>query len=137
MKFFVDNWYLFLAAAVSGTMLFWPMLNRSTGGLRITAAQAVQLINREKAVLIDVREPAEFAAVHAAGSKSVPLGGLEATGDLPKNKAVPVVLVCASGARATRAAATLKKLGYENARVLAGGVSAWQEANLPVERGAA
>lgn len=137
MKFFVDNWYLFLAAAASGTMLFWPMLNRSTGGLRITAAQAVQLINREKAVLIDVREPSEYAAGHAAGSRSVPLGGLEASGDLPKNKTLPLVLVCASGARATRAAATLKKLGYENSRVLAGGVKAWQEANLPVERSAA
>jgi rhodanese-related sulfurtransferase len=136
LKFFVDNWYLFLAAAVSGTMLFWPMLNRSTGGLRITASQAVQLINREKAVLIDVREPAEYAAGHAAGSRSVPLGGLEASGDLPKNKSLPLVLVCASGARASRAAATLKKLGYENARVLAGGVTAWQEANLPVERSA-
>lgn len=134
MKFFLETWYLFLAAAVSGTMLFWPMLSRSAGGLRISAAQAVQMINREKAVLIDVREPAEYAAGHAVGSKSVPLARLETSGELPKNKALPVVLVCASGARASRAAAILKKLGHENARVLAGGVSAWREANLPVER---
>ena len=137
MKFFLDNWYLFVAAIASGTMLFWPALNRSAGGVRVSAAQAVQLINREKAVLLDVREADEFAAGHAAGSKSVPLGGLETSGDLPKNKALPIVVVCATGARASRAAATLKKLGYENARVLAGGVSAWREANLPVERSAA
>lgn len=137
MKFFLDNWYLFLTAAVSGTLLFWPMLNRSAGGMRITANQAVQLINREKAVLVDVREPAEYAAGHAPGSKNVPLGGLETSNDLPKNKALPIVLVCATGARASRAVGILRKLGYENTRVLAGGISGWQEANLPVERKAA
>jgi rhodanese-related sulfurtransferase len=134
LKFFIDNWYLFLAAAVSGTMLFWPMLGRSAGGLRITTVQAVQLINREKAVLIDVSEPAEYAAGHAVGARSVPLGGLETSADLPKNKTLPVVVVCATGTRAVRAAGVLKKLGYENARVLAGGLAAWREANLPVER---
>lgn len=137
LKFFLDTWYLFLAAAVSGAMLFWPALNRSAGGQRISAAQAVQLINREKAVLVDVREPAEFAAGHPVGSKSVPLASLATSGELPKNKALPIVVVCATGARASRAAAMLKKLGYDNARVLAGGVSAWREANLPVERSAA
>ena len=62
-----------------------------------------RLINREKAVLIDVSEPAEFAGGHAAGSKNVPLGRLEASGDLPKNKTLPLVVVCPSGTRAVRA----------------------------------
>ena len=126
MKFFIDNWFLFLAAAVSGGLLLWPMLNRGAGGSRVTPAQAVQLINREKAVLIDVSEPAEYAAGHAVGAKSVPLGGLEASTELPKNKALPVVVVCATGSRAARAAGLLKKLGFENPRVLAGGLAAWR-----------
>jgi rhodanese-related sulfurtransferase len=136
VNFFIDNWFLFVAAIVSGGLLLWPMLGRAGGGAKVSAAQAVQLINREKAVLIDVSEPAEYAAGHAAGSKSVPLGGLEASRDLPKNKALPVVLVCPTGARAARGAGILRKLGFENARVLAGGLSAWREANLPVEKAA-
>ena len=137
MDFFINNWVLFLVAIASGAMLFWPMLNQGGGGSRINATEAVRLINREKAVLIDVSEANEYAAGHAAGAKSIPLGTLENTGDLPKNKAVPVVLLCASGTRAMRAASTLKKLGFENPRVLAGGLSAWREANLPVEKKAA
>jgi len=136
LKFFIDNWFLFFTAIVSGGLLLWPALSRGGAAGRVTPAQAVQLINREKAVLIDVCEPAEYAAGHAAGAKSVPLGSLEGSAELPKNKAVPVVLVCASGARASRAAAVLKKAGYEKAHVLAGGLAAWREANLPTEKSA-
>jgi rhodanese-related sulfurtransferase len=135
VKFFIDNWFLFLAAAVSGGLLVWPMLGKGAGGgAKVSTSDAVQLINREKAVLIDVSEPAEFAAGHAAGSKNVPLGGLEASTALPKNPALPLVVVCPTGTRAGRAVGTLKKLGFENARVLAGGTAAWREANLPIEK---
>ncbi|MES2227625.1 MAG: rhodanese-like domain-containing protein [Pseudomonadota bacterium] len=135
MKFFIDNWFLFLAAAVSGGLLLWPMIGKSAGGAaKVSTNDAVNLINREKAVLIDVSEPAEYAAGHAAGAKSVPLSQLENSTALPKNKALPLVVVCATGARAGRAVGTLKKLGFENSRALAGGLAAWRAANLPVEK---
>ena len=135
MKFFLDTWYLFLAAAVSGGLLLWPLINKGAGGAsKLSTADAVQLINREKAVLIDVSEPAEYAAGHALGARSVPFGSLEASKDLPKNKALPVVVVCTTGTRAARAVTTLKKLGFANARALAGGVDAWRAANLPIEK---
>ena len=136
MKFLLDTWYLFAAAAVSGGLLLWPMFSRGALGGGITPAEAVRLINREKAVLLDVSEPAEYAAAHAAGARSVPLAGLEKSAVLPKNKALPVVVVCPTGARASRAAATLKGLGFEKASALAGGLRAWREANLPIERAA-
>ena len=136
LKFFIDNWHLVLAAAVSGGLLAWPLIKGGSGAGKVTTAEAVMLINRERAVLVDVSEPAEYAAAHAPGSKSVPLGQLEASNDLPKNKALPLVVVCPTGARASRAVATLKKLGYENTRSLAGGLAAWREANLPVEKSA-
>ena len=137
MKFFVDNWVLFLAAITSGGLLLWPLLNQGAGGARkVSAAEAVRLINREKAVLIDVSEISEFASGHAAGAKSIPLASLETTGDLPKNKALPLVVLCATGTRSARAVAILKKLGFENARALAGGLAAWREANLPLEKAA-
>ena len=134
MKFIIDNWYLFIVALASGSLLLWPVLKSASGG-SLTPANAVQLINREKAVVIDVCEAEEFAAGHVGGAKNVPLGQLEER--LPtvvKNKAVPVVLVCASGARANRAVAIAKKLGYDNAQAMAGGLKAWREASLPVEK---
>lgn len=136
IKFFTDNWFLFLAAVTSGGLLLWPVLQRGAGK-GVTPSEAVMLINRQKAVLIDVSEPAEYAAGHAAGAKNVPLGSLEKSADLPKNKALPLVVLCPSGARATRAVAILHKLGYENSRALAGGFTAWRDANLPVEKSAA
>ena len=134
MKFIVDNWYLILLALASGALLVVPMLKGAAQG-GLTAAMAVQLINREKAVVIDVCGADEYRAGHVIGAKNVPLADLEAR--LPvvvKNKALPLIMVCASGPRAARAAAVAKKLGYANAQVLAGGVKAWSEAGMPVEK---
>jgi rhodanese-related sulfurtransferase len=134
LNFVIQNWYLFAMALVSGGLLAWPMLSSAGGGAKVSAADAVRLINREKAVLIDVSEPADYAAAHPVGARSVPLASLEASRDLPKNKSLPVVVVCPTGSQAPRAVAMLKKLGFENAQVLAGGLTAWRAANLPVEK---
>ncbi|MBP6897686.1 MAG: rhodanese-like domain-containing protein [Pseudacidovorax sp.] len=137
MKFILDNWALILLALGSGGMLAWPVL-RGAGQGSLSAQGAVQIINRQKGVLIDVREPEEFAAGHAVGARNVPLAELEQK--LPgvvKNKALPVLLMCATGARAQRAVAAAKKLGYEQAQAVGGGMKSWNEANLPVEKVAA
>ncbi|MEO8152244.1 MAG: rhodanese-like domain-containing protein [Rhizobacter sp.] len=136
MKFLVDNWYLIVTALVTGGLLLWPRLRGGNQMGAVSTAEAVQLINRERAVVIDVSEPAEYAAGHAGGAKNVPFGSLESTSDLPKNKALPLVLMCPSGARASRAVGILRKLGFENARALAGGLKGWRDANLPVEKSA-
>ncbi len=133
-NFLIQNWYLFAMAIVSGGLLAWPAIAGAGGGAKVSAADAVRLINREKAVLIDVSEPAEFAAAHPVGARSVPLAGLEASRDLPKNKSLPLLVICPTGSRAPRAVAMLKKLGFENAQVLAGGLSGWRAANLPIEK---
>jgi len=136
VKFFVDNWILLLVAFASGGMLVWPLVRRGGGGLSVGTAEAVRLINREKGVLIDVGEPAEFAAGHAAGARNVPLGRLAGAKEVPSNKTLPLVLLCASGARAGRAAAMLRKAGHEKAVSLAGGTSAWREAGFPIDKSA-
>lgn len=137
MKFIIDNWFLILAALTSGALLLWPTLQKGLVGGGVTPGEAVLLLNREKAVLIDVSEPAEYAAGHPAGAKNVPLSSLPSATDLPKNKALPLVVLCSSGTRALRAVGMLRKLGYENSRVLTGGLAAWREANLPIEKSAA
>lgn len=137
MQFIIENWILFAVAIASGTMLLWPSLKGGgAGSLRVTPAQAVQMMNREKAVVIDVSEPGEFAAARVPGSRNAPLGSLENSTELPKNKALPVVVMCATGARASRAVGLLKKAGFERVHPVAGGLAAWREANLPVEKAA-
>ena len=136
MNFLIENWHLIAAALISGGMLLWPLVMSGAQGTAVSTAEAVRLVNREKGVLIDVSEPAEFANGHAMGARNIPFGQLEGHKALPSNKALPLVLVCPTGARAGRAAGTLRKLGYEKAQVLAGGLKAWQTANLPVERAA-
>jgi len=134
VSFFVENWILILVALVSGALLVWPLVGRGGGALSVGTAEAVRLINREKGVLIDVSEPAEYGAGHAAGARNVPLGKLEGARELPSNKSLPLVVMCASGARAGRAAGLLRKAGYEKATVVNGGMKAWREAGLPVDK---
>lgn len=137
MSFFLQNWYLFLAAAVSGLLLLWPVVSRSGGGgaTSVSPAEAVQMINREKAVLIDVSEPAEFAAGHALNARNVPFGELDkGHKSLPANKQLPVLVMCPTGARARRAVAALAKHGHANVKAVAGGLAAWREAQLPIEK---
>ena len=136
LKFLLQNWYLVVAALVSGGLLAWPVLRGARAGGGVSPGEAVQLINREKAVFIDVCDAQEFAAGHAVGSRNIPLAQIEEGKQLPKNKALPVVLLCASGQRAARAAGTLRKLGYEKAQPISGGLKAWREAGLPVEKSA-
>lgn len=131
----MDNWMLISVALASGGMLMWPLVAGSMNAGALTATGAVQLINREKAVVIDVRDADEFATGHIGGAKNVPLAQLgDKLPGLVKNKALPLILVCATGARAGRAVAVAKKLGYEQAQAMGGGLKSWKDATLPVEK---
>jgi rhodanese-related sulfurtransferase len=135
VKFVIDNWMLFAIALASGGMLMWPMISSGMSAGALSAAGAVQLINRERAVVVDVSEASEFAAGRVGGAKNIPLNELE--DKLPqavKNKGLPLILVCSTGARAKRAETIAKKLGYEQAQALGGGLKAWKDANLPLEK---
>ena len=136
MKFLIDNWMLISLAASSGGLLLWQALQKNAGG-GVATSEAVRLINREKGVLIDVSEPGEYAAGHAVGARNIPLGALDGAKELPSNKALPLLLICPSGARAARAAGLLRKAGYERATAVTGGLAAWREAGLPVDKKAA
>jgi rhodanese-related sulfurtransferase len=134
VNFIVENWMLMTIALASGALLLLPVLQgaASTG---LGPNDVVQLINREKAVVIDVCEPHEYAAGHVVGAKNIPMGQLEdKLAQAVKNKALPVVLVCQSGMRSGRALNIAKKLGFEKAYSMAGGLGAWRTLNLPVEK---
>ncbi len=134
MKFILDNWHLIAIALASGGLLMWPVLQGAVAS-GLEPAAAVQLINRQKAVVVDVCEASEFAAGHIVGAKNIPLGELEGRlATVVKNKNLPLILACQSGARSARAVAVAKKLGYEQAQSLGGGLAAWKAANLPTEK---
>lgn len=135
MSFFIENWTLFAVALASGGMLLWPVLAGQAGAGSVNTHEAVQLINREKATVVDVCSAEEFAAGHVGGARNIPLDQLEAQlAGAVKNKNLPLILVCATGARSRRAVAIAQKLGFQNTHSLTGGLGAWRAASLPVEK---
>ncbi len=137
MKFLIDNWVLFAVAFGSGAMLLWPAIKGGSlgGGGSLNANGAVLLMNREKGVVVDVSEPAEFAQGHIVGSKNIPVGEVESKLEgAVKNKQLPIILVCPTGARAARLVGAAKKLGFANVQAISGGLKAWREAGLPLEK---
>jgi rhodanese-related sulfurtransferase len=128
-----DHNPLLLATAVaSGAMLLWPLVRGSTGGPRVTPGQATQLINREDAIVVDVRDQGEYEAGHILGARNVPMARMESA-DL-KRKDKTIIVYCETGDRAPKAAAALKKQGFEKVVNLSGGLAAWKQAGLPVEK---
>lgn len=135
IEFVKHNLLLFAVAVVSGGMLVWPLLRRSSGGPWVNTVEATTLINREDAVVIDVRELAEYAEGHILAARSLPLSQLERrAGELDKLKAKPVILCCASGNRSASALRVFKEHGVERVYNLEGGYGAWMQAGLPVEK---
>nr|WP_315597603.1 rhodanese-like domain-containing protein [uncultured Cupriavidus sp.] len=135
MNFFADynNLALIAIAVVSGGLLAWPQIKAGTGGKRVNTAAATQLINKRNAVVVDIRDAADFAKGHLPQAKSAPLADLpnRASG-LAKDKAAPVVLVSQNGQGTAKAQAALKEAGYSEVYALEGGQTAWQQAGLPV-----
>ena len=134
MKFILDNWTLIAIAVASGFFLLLPVV-QGAAATGISPTEAVQCMNRDKGVVIDVCSAAEFAQAHVKGAVNVPLDELEAClTSTVKNKSTPLILVCAAGSRSKRAQAMAQKLGYEKVHSLQGGLKAWKEANLPVAK---
>ena len=125
---------LIAVALSSGFFLLLPVVQDAAGS-GMSPTQAVQCMNREKGVVIDVCGDDEFAAGHISGAVHVPLEQLEnRLVAVAKNKSQPLIMVCASGARSKRAQAVAQKLGYEKVHSLQGGLKAWKEANLPITK---
>ena len=131
----MDNWMLISIALASGGMLLWPTFSGGMQANALNPTGAVQLINREKATVVDVSTADVFAAGHVGGAKNIPFADLESKLPLViKNKALPLILVCGNGSHARRAVAVAQKLGYTQAQALAGGLKAWKEASLPFDK---
>ena len=134
MNFIIENWQLVFVALASGVALLLPtLLSGGTGSISCT--DAVLLMNKEKANIIDVRRPDEFKTGSIAGAKNIEITKIDAQlASAVKNKEAPMVLICATGARSQGALRLAQKLGYTRVFSMSGGLKAWREANLPVTK---
>ena len=135
VQFLQQNWMLVAVAAVSGAMLVWSFIGSQLSGVeQADTLKATRLYN-DDALVLDVREDKEFAAGHIPKAKHIPLGQLSSRlNELDKFKGKPVLVTCRSGQRSARACGMLKKAGFETVYNQAGGIIAWERANLPVTK---
>lgn len=135
MDFIQTNILLVVTAVASGLMLLWSFFgNRLSGINQVNTFEATRLMN-DDALMLDVREDSEWAIGHIPDAKHIPLGKLSSRiNELEKFKTKPIVINCRSGHRSARACAMLKKAGFENVHNLAGGITAWEQASLPITK---
>lgn len=130
------NMLLLGTVVITGGMLIWPVISRlfKTAN-EVSVLEAVQLINRRDAVVLDVRDAGEYAAGHITNARHVPEAQLaERIKELEKFKTRPVIVSCRTGSRAAHAADVLRKHGFGEVVVLRGGIAAWQQATMPLEK---
>jgi len=135
MQFLQTNWMLIAIAVVSGAMLTWSFIGSKLSGIdEADTLKATRLYN-DDALVLDVREDKEYAAGHIPKARHIPLGQLSnRIKELDKFKSKPILVTCRSGQRSARACGMLKKAGFETVYNQAGGIIAWERANLPVTK---
>lgn len=135
MEFVQENLLLVGLAVVSGAMLLWSFVGGKLSGVeQADTLKATRLYN-DDALVLDVREDKEYAAGHIPRAKHIPLGQLAGRmEELDKFKGKPILVTCRSGNRSAHACRILKKAGFETVYNQAGGIIAWERANLPVTK---
>lgn len=135
-EFSQQNWFLFLALfAIVGLLVGNEVLRKIRGVATLDAAQALRLINDRDAWIVDVRESGEYKDSHIPQARHIPMASLsERIGELNKAGDKPIIVYCRSGSTSQAACAQLKKQGIANVYSLNGGMPAWLDANLPVNK---
>lgn len=135
-QFLIDNIFMVGIFVISGGMLLWPIVSGGIGsGRDISTIDATHLMNRENALVLDVREDHEYALMHIPNSRHIPLSVLESRlNELTKFKDRPVIVSCQSGNRSAKAIQILEKNQFSKVHSLRGGITAWEQASMPLER---
>lgn len=117
-------------------MIIWAEFSRLTRKYQqIGTTQAVLVLNQDDALVLDVREDNEVREGRIKGARHIPLGQLKSrAAELAQSKDKPVLVYCRSGNRSAHACNILTALGFQNVSNLAGGISAWESASLPVSK---
>ncbi len=121
---------IFLALAVMLGFVFATQQLQAVDGVDVKLAQSM---NQQGALLLDVREPEEYAAIHAPNAKLIPLGQLKTRlQEIAEYKDKPVVVVCRSGRRSAIAVSQLQAAGYTQVSNVNGGMNSWEKNGLEV-----
>jgi rhodanese-related sulfurtransferase len=132
-EFIGNHWILSTAFVVLAWIVFSDGLQQKLSGVTpLSTAQAIQLVNQQKASFIDIREKDEFEKEHIADAVNVPLSTISDHTAKPKDKEKPVIIVCASGQRARSAVKQFKAQGFSDLYILKGGLNEWRAAKLPL-----
>lgn len=136
IEFSQHNWLLFLALfAILGLLVGNEVLRKIRGISALNAAEALRLINDQDAWVLDIREGSEYKESHIPQARHIPLASLrERLGELSRAGDKPIIVYCRSGNTSQSACALLKKNGIANVYSLNGGLSAWLDAHLPINR---
>jgi rhodanese-related sulfurtransferase len=136
LEFATAHWDLFAALAIILAMLMGNTLSSRLRGYKpIEPTDAVRIINHDDAVMLDVREDKEVAEGLILDSVHIPLGKLaDRLDELANLREKPIIVSCRSGHRSATACARLRKEGFETVYNLKGGVLAWQNAGLPLQK---
>lgn len=128
----VKSKILWGVVALLGFGLLSQQLSASQG---VDVKQAQNMVAHQGALLLDVREPAEYAVIHAPNAKLIPLGEVEQhLRELEAYKDRPIAVICRSGRRSARAVAKLQEAGFTQVSNVQGGIQAWEQAGLEVIR---
>ncbi|MCE7914805.1 MAG: rhodanese-like domain-containing protein [Nitrosomonas sp. PRO4] len=128
----VENLLFAITALISGLLLLWQLVSQR-GIKEIDARVAVQLINQQNALVLDVRDESEFAVGHLPNSKHIPSEKIEERWvEIEKFKEKPIVMIYRSGIRSNQPSLILKKNGFAQVFNLMGGIDSWKRANLPL-----
>ncbi|PAU77406.1 Rhodanese-related sulfurtransferase [Franzmannia pantelleriensis] len=130
---FVQNHPLLVGAFLLVLTAWIAYEVRGSSKSGVSASEATQLINREDAVVVDIREANDFKAGHIAGARNIPQSKLDnRISELEKSKDKPIIVVCKHGQSSGAAQAKLEKAGFERAFKLKGGMTQWQADGMPV-----
>ena len=135
-EFTVNHPYLVMAFVVLLALVFLNELKIATQRFAsLTPAAAVQLMNKEDVVVLDVREPSETIGGKIAKAIQIPVSAIaKRVSELEKYKDKTLLVYCKTGARSGIACKELSKSGFDKVYSLNGGLSAWQDAHLPVSK---
>lgn len=135
-EFLLNNWALVLVFLASGAMLVAPDILGFAGPAgELGTLDATRLMNQGATLVLDVRDAQEFATGHLPRARHIPLADLSnRMSEIDKYKEKAVLVTCAKGTRSTRAARLLRRAGFKSVFHLKGGLAAWQQASLPVEK---
>jgi rhodanese-related sulfurtransferase len=135
VEFLQQNLHWVALAVASGLWLLVETIRQQRDKSQLTPVEATQLINREDAVVIDVRAQNEYEKGHLPNARTLPLGDFESRlAEFEKFRARPLLLYCNSGVTAAKGIASLKKAGFEKLYNLRGGLFEWEKAGYPITR---